>query len=902
MFQIVTFDVHGDESNVTATTFEGFLKRLLSAAGYNQISLRPKRRGLEYDVTGLHGLTGHTLVGEAKGWNRRIPLEELTSFVGKMVPIWNEKPDTFGVFLSLSDLSVNARDYYDQLGQKKLSVYDRGAILALTDKIGFVSEEALRQRCRSEFQLQLSEVTYLVTDRGDFVVGLLMRLDETLPTAYAVFRSTGELITEPAFLELVRTRIPDLEILAPYSPGRNLEPQKRPSLGFVLSGSGWFDYRYPTAPANFIGRDSQLEKLSAILGDVTSKTQANRVIQVLSRSGVGKSSLLLKFQEMLGLQGVINIACDARNLRNEIDVIALFQELLLKLEFANKDLPCTIPEVHLTLRTLSKHTTRTCILIDQFETLFTRPRLFDVMLDLIAAAIFEGNHLVFVIARKNDQPTTFDAVSQVDVARLREMSESVFIDDFKRDEAMMLADRVKEVLGRDLPAKMKGQVLEFSGGFPWLHKRTLAHVIGLLRQGVRGDEILAGGLRPEELFEEEVAALDEVEKDVLRRLATRLPATFDDLGSEFGDGETLARHLKILQDQRLVRLTGRTYDIYNDFFKEWLRTGQPPIEFRYMYRITPAATLRAFKVIHDGRIGTLADTMTSLRKSEGSALNLLRELRLLGLLKYLKGAISVPDEVKVAAEGGTLGDVVQRGVLRNRLVQWMLGKLTLTRGLSLNEVAELLKQRFPFVEAGSSTWKLYARNLISWMDEVRLVHYRGDYVYPRVEQTSPDFMDMIRKEPFLPSSSFRTASSALQRLYGKTGGPRTDTSFEKGLADLRSLGLVEGAGSHTRVTPAGREIAVQGPSGFLDFLRDHLAAQDYVRAFLSRLRFESRNRQKNVFLETLQQFGDYQWNHVTLEWRFKVFTNWLVKAGLARRLRGHLEDQKTRQTRLVWDE
>ena len=95
---------------------------------------------------------------------------------------------------------------------------------------------------------------------------------------------------------------------------------------------------------------------------------------------------------------------------------------------------------------------------------------------------------------------------------------------------------------------------------------------------------------------------------------------------------------------------------------------------------------------------------------------------------------------------------------------------------------------------------------------------------------------------------------------------------------------------------------MQGPSGFLDFLRDHLAAQDYVRAFLSRLRFESRNRQKNVFLETLQQFGDYQWNHVTLEWRFKVFTNWLVKAGLARRLRGHLEDQKTRQTRLVWDE
>ena len=117
----------------------------------------------------------------------------------------------------------------------------------------------------------------------------------------------------------------------------------------------------------------------------------------------------------------------------------------------------------------------------------------------------------------------------IDLEHLREISETVLLEDFSRDEALSLIGHVQEEIGQPLLDRLKEMALEFSQGFPWLHKRIGAHIISMIKKDVRQEELVQAGLKPDELFREELADLDEAEIDFLRRLAQYLPATLAEL-------------------------------------------------------------------------------------------------------------------------------------------------------------------------------------------------------------------------------------------------------------------------------------------------------------------------------------------------------------------------------------
>ncbi|MCV5902465.1 hypothetical protein OFN63_40840, partial [Escherichia coli] len=73
-----------------------------------------------------------------------------------------------------------------------------------------------------------------------------------------------------------------------------------------------------------------------------------------------------------------------------------------------------------------------------------------------------------------------------------------------------------------------------------------------------------------DLFEEELEGLDEIEKDYLVKIAAKLPADFNELQYQFDEDPMLVKVLDKLTAYRLVRLSGSTYDTYNDVFKEYL--------------------------------------------------------------------------------------------------------------------------------------------------------------------------------------------------------------------------------------------------------------------------------------------------------------------------------------------
>jgi hypothetical protein len=370
-----------------------------------------------------------------------------------------------------------------------------------------------------------------------------------------------------------------------------LRPAKAPQLPLraerlpsVDQGAGWFDYRFPAPPDCFIGRDTALSEIQKALGAIAQGQTALRTVQILSRSGVGKSSLLLKLAAVLPDASVTTV--DARSLRAPSDVRLIVSALV---ESVNDTLntalspPRSRDEADAALEpagTAMADSARLGVVqLDQFESTLALPAVFAAVLDLIAATTARGLPILWVLARKNDLSTTFDASSRVDLERLNNQSQAIALEDFSASEGRILLDRLSVELGRPLRAGLAEAISTFSAGFPWLHKRLCSHVLSMRDEGVSEEELLQQGLRAEDLFEEDMAGLSETDKALLRRIAAHLPATGEELARDLeaeASAERLRDRLNDFLGKKLLRLSGDVFDTYNDVFKTYLVLNQSP--------------------------------------------------------------------------------------------------------------------------------------------------------------------------------------------------------------------------------------------------------------------------------------------------------------------------------------
>jgi len=585
--------------------FERLVRDIVSGCGYKDIELRAKMASMEYDILAKGKLDNVPLVGEAKAHTKKVDGTTISSFVGKMLPIWGKDSRTLGLFISTSDFTQDAKDYLRSVEEQKtnLRVITGQQILdILAKELNYLTLTQVKNRSVRDFSTRAGDTLFLVSDRGDFFLQLLIREDETRPRAFCVYHSQGSGINDLEFGRQLKSRIRELEELLFWPP----ELKGKSFLDFdqsrmaPLQGTGWFDYKFPAPPDCFIGRDEKRNVFAAFLDSARGKRSKVSVFQVLSRSGVGKSSFLLKIRDELGKNDVITVIADARNFRSTLDFLDLIQEFVKyenKRRRAKTVVPDNLESGLLALQEinsqLQKNNNLGVFFIDQFESLFSKPDLYAAFIDMVMGITHLCTSILFCIARKNDQPTTYDERAKIDLEYLREISETITLEDFSRDEALSLINHVQDEIGQPLVDRVKEMALEFSQGFPWLQKRICAHIIGMIKKGLSQEELVQAGLKPEELFSEELADLDETDKDFIRRLACYLPATISELHDVFGDGESLSKRINTLQTHRLIRLTGRTYDTYNDVLKEYLKTGSIPFGIKYVFRTSPIATLNS---------------------------------------------------------------------------------------------------------------------------------------------------------------------------------------------------------------------------------------------------------------------------------------------------------------------
>lgn len=697
--------------------FEELLKTYLEKSGY-EVELRKKQSSLEYDIEGTARATGQKIIGEAKAHSKSMSGQTVAAFVGKLLPLGLVEKKIHGLFLSLSPLTPEAEDYFRSVENMGLTTkIGENLYGEISKTLDIPSDEVLKKNIEG---YDLVAPNILKTDSGIYKLLILKQQDFGTPSAFIVFNKVGVQIVETDFLEKLKMNISELTgleylILETSDNKKSEVPYKREILKGLSVGTDWADYRLPAGPSVFVGRSDFIDRIWKHLEN----SEMPHVLQIKSRSGVGKSSFVSYLENKLVENNFVTELHDSRDVKTIYDVFSLIQRFT-----KSEKIPTNFIEVDKQIYNLQRSlgSNKAVIFVDQFESTFSNADIYECY-EYIANSITKINGNIYIVfARKNDQLTTYDN-SKISLNRINSISKSFTLPDFERSESILLVQKINESNDNILSKEILPYIIEFAQGFPWLLKRTIAHVLKLTKQGDSQRDLIGAGLKLNDLFEEELEGLDEIEKDYLTKIAAKLPADFNELQYQFDEDPMLVRVLDKLTTSRLVRLSGSTYDTYNDVFKEYLVYKKLP-EFRQLtiYRMYPSSVIAQFHKLISVTPLTISNIKVQLDVSEGYVFNLVKELRNLDLLDAAKsGEWIIPTNLKDIYSQGLLAGYLRRKIMDNYLVESIIRKIMSGDEIFENDIPRYFSTSYPFIEASEKTWRLYSTILKSWLLALKIV-------------------------------------------------------------------------------------------------------------------------------------------------------------------------------------
>ncbi|MGW0627073.1 restriction endonuclease [Streptomyces sp. NPDC002758] len=391
--RIAFFDAASDEltSQKKGLLFEKFTARLVELSGYRDIAIRAKRASLEYDIEANSALHDRKLYGEAKAHEASMSGKEASAFVGKLLPLAVGAGGVDGLFISTSPFTPEAEDYLRSLTSAGTSIAGISLRTLAGDQIAkflnegnvCISETHLREKAAATTGLAPCDAWITVADRGDFFIVTLGQNIMSTAANFAAFSLTGDWLTlneeDTRRLSKQISDLEELQFVSPQAPDAKISGEAQ-TLPTVVAGSGWFDYKFPSPPECFIGRDVALVEIDKFLGEVRHAATTLRAAQVLSRSGVGKSSLLLKVAA--SDRAVCAVTVDGRNLRVPSDlrlIAAELVELVNQLGDSSIALPASQDAIRQSFTSAGSYLRGSdqlaLIQIDQFEALLARPNV-----------------------------------------------------------------------------------------------------------------------------------------------------------------------------------------------------------------------------------------------------------------------------------------------------------------------------------------------------------------------------------------------------------------------------------------------------------------------------------------------------------------------------------------------
>lgn len=696
---------------------------------------------------------------------------------------------------------------------------------------------------------------------------IISATDSVTPSHFLVFNQLTELLTDRDFLKKLQNNIKELSSLEPIfgEIRKDSGVEYRTIQEGLLLGKDWTDYRLPAGPKFYVGRTELIEQIVNLIN----KAHNSHVIQVKSRSGVGKSSTLAliahKYKEL-----TYNVELhDARDIKSVLDIFSIIRRFT-----SSSKMPRDFTEVEEQLSQLAMNNKNIHIfIVDQFESTFFQPEIFTAY-ETIASIIYKLNlNLYFFLARKNDQLTTYDN-TLISLQRLNSIAQNFELRDFTKDESKTLLDNINNNVTKKISKEVLAYILEFAQGFPWLLKRTMAHILKLtLEDNISKKQLINTGLMLDDLFEEELEGLEEIEKDYLTRISSRLPADFHQLQKYFDEDPLLPKMLDKFTQVRLLRLSGNTYDTYNDVFKEYLVYQKlPEFKHQFIFRLHPNSVLSFFEKIVRKNKFTIEQLSKSLKTSQKTLGNYIKECRNLNLIKREGEYWVVPKNIQDIYLQGSLGEYIRRQLLTNDLISNLL--VTLAKGsITINDLSQILRAHFPYVEANVSTWNSYSNILANWLVATKIIDMsrKGEIsMSNHFKDTIPDLLGNLSEIKYrrkargtdvqlIPTVSWNTVLECFELL--KSGGIPDKGELKKAYMDLRKIDI-------------DRKLnELESIDDFKIMISTYLQDDEFMHVWEA-------VRSKGDIIRSVKSLLKNDVADVTLNWRIKKILSWGKGLGL----------------------
>lgn len=648
---------------------------------------------------------------------------------------------------------------------------------------------------------------------------------------------------------------------------------------------------YPLLLNTLLGRDLIIEKIDLYLKQVLREETGVRIFELLSRSGVGKSSTSLKISSFLEEEGNVTMVVDSRAIESPLHLLGVFKIFIDKINAkypgSFNDYPTSLRDIPTYINTYSNQLNNNrklgVIIFDQFESLFIRSESYTATIDIMFDILHNTKSIVFGLARKSDQYTTYDESSKIDLNRITSRSQPFFLKDFNLEEANILVEKIRDETKKNVSKELRQFILDFSSdGFPWLLKRICAHIVMLIKSGKTQQNIFDNYFQLEDLFSEELDALDELTKDFLLRAIYYMPATAEELSDVFTKEERINEFLTILQHHRLIRLTGRTYDTYNDVLKEYLKTGRISVSLKYVHRSFPKSIMSMFELIIEKNLFSVEAVALELNQRESFIINKIRELKQLGLVSLQRGSIAINDSALRAYKRGSIEELVQSCMKQNGLIREILKVLNEKKQINHEELIDLLKEAMPFTTASRETWSNYSKVTASWLNKFALAYSKNGILILSHTQAfqfeeeyfnylPTSYIQHIIKLVFLLNDSGDVSIKDIAKVLNRKQVYAT-------IQDAMFLGLIEPTANGYRLTSNGILYVESDAESRREIISNKVSTLEFVSKILEIQK--NKNIDFNAAFNLVFDEKKDVWTVSTFDWRRKLINNWLSHSGL----------------------
>ncbi|MGD9989727.1 restriction endonuclease [Pseudonocardia sp.] len=839
-------DSDGAVSHKRGHLFEQFIGRLFEQFGYEEPTtdrLQVYSHGIELDLRLRHKLSGSTAIIECKAYSSPVNAAAVTSFYGKLSAEKLDHPATQGFFVALPRLTAEARSFAD-----KVQATDKNLrVLVANDVAEAISSRDLVVDLPSS-DARLADPALVITEHGAFAAAIELDEATRLGTAVRVAGEHGLAAPHPVIKLLEQSEYArGLPVLSHQTDAPSAAPALRegplhetePVIATVTGSSSDFEYQLPAAPKYFVGRRDAIRDLDSILEN------RGRVIVLNAQSGWGKSSLALRFKQLVEDTSGHAMVLDARTASSKAYVSSVLRRLAI--DSSRKGL-LTLPEdsswatLPGALRSLANSTIKPgatlLLLFDQFENVFRDESLTREFRDLALSVAEIPTNLIIGFSWKTDYVGWTEGHPYQLRDEIRAVAQVVRLEPFGPRDVETLLRRLEKAAGTRLSRELRQRLREYSQGLPWLFKKLAGHVIAEVRAGTSQEQLLSEALNVQSLFEADLSELNPHQQEALRHVARFAPINLVDVMDRVEPAV-----LQSLLDRRLIVQVGERLDTYWDIFRDFLVSGRVPIEDSYILRMAPISVARLLTEIErDGGDSYLPDVAQRLSTSENTLRNLVRELRLLG------ASSSEPNRANLLPEIWTAGD--REAALRNRVGRSLRRHRAYSSFLSVCErgggsasfvsLGRALRGVFPAVAVADTTWVAYARVYAHWFEYANLATVYGQTaeIAPEGYASSTNLLSAqtsVRRTGVFPQIPAGPALAMLLRVRDSAVTsindlPTRDRRVCRELATLRAVSLKRD-GSVALLAPD----VLQGDSWNRSVLRDLLSEVGGLRAALDAL-------------------------------------------------------------------